>query len=118
MAGALGKAQVLNKDLNALEQELGAAHRAGTADAFCLYLYGLILTDRRAFSAPRMLPAACSRVSHARRQCGAPRDCRERKADAQAALVASISAYPCNWSAWKVSPSQLPHPCLSVLLEP
>jgi len=37
---------VLNKDLNALEQELGAAHRAGTADAFCLYLYGLILTDR------------------------------------------------------------------------
>ena len=39
VAGALGKAQVLNKDLSALEHELGAAHRAGTADAFCLYLY-------------------------------------------------------------------------------
>lgn len=47
VAGALGKAQVLNKDLNALEHELGAAHRAGTTDAFCLYLYGLILSDRR-----------------------------------------------------------------------
>ena len=28
---------------------------------------------------------------------------RERKTDAQAALVASVTAYPCNWSAWKVS---------------
>ena len=47
VAGALGKAQVLNKELSALEQELGAAHRAGTADAFLLYLYGVILSDRR-----------------------------------------------------------------------
>ncbi len=60
VAGALGKAQVLNKDLNALEQELGAAHRAGTADAFCLYLYGLILADRhglpRSLCCPRTQP--------------------------------------------------------------
>ncbi len=45
---------------------------------------------------------------------GNPHNCRERKADAQAALVASVSAYPCNWSAWKVGPLRLP---LSSLLE-
>ena len=62
MAGALGKAQVLNKDLSALEHELGAAHRAGSADAFCLYLYGLILSDRRVVDI-----AACA-GSHADRR--------------------------------------------------
>ena len=62
VAGALGKAQVLNKDLNALEQELGAAHRAGTADAFCLYLYGLILTDRHGLPQQPVLTAACMAV--------------------------------------------------------
>ena len=51
VAGELGKAQVLNTDLDALEHELEAAHRARRADAFCLYLYGLILSDRHGTTA-------------------------------------------------------------------
>lgn len=45
-SGALGKAQVMNKELDALETQLEAAQRAGSADAFCSYLYGLLLIDR------------------------------------------------------------------------
>ena len=56
---------MLNKDLNALEQELGAAHRAGTADAFCLYLYGLILTDRHDLLPQPVLSANAGTRLHA-----------------------------------------------------
>lgn len=28
--------------------------------------------------------------------------CRERKVEARSVLLASVWAYPCNWSAWKV----------------
>ncbi len=72
VAGALGKAQVLNSDLDALEHELEAAHRAGHADAFCLYLYGLILSDRQGAAA--CLYACCALLE----PCG-------------------LNAAPCSW---------------------
>lgn len=45
-SGALGKAHVVNKELDVLESQLEALQQAGSADAFCSYLYGLILMDR------------------------------------------------------------------------
>lgn len=36
----------MNQELDALESQLEALHSAGSADAFCSYLYGLLLIDR------------------------------------------------------------------------
>ena len=44
--GALGKANVSNRMLDSLERELEALFEAGEADAFILYVYGLVLADR------------------------------------------------------------------------
>lgn len=69
-AGPLGKVDVSNSELPALEQTLGSAFSQGRLDAFGAYLYGTILADR------------------------------ERKEDAMEALCASVTAFPWNWSAW------------------
>ena len=45
-SGPLGKEQVANKEIEAVEAELRAARQQGTADAFALYLYGLVLIDK------------------------------------------------------------------------
>ena len=44
--GPLGKEDVTNKDIEAVEAELSNARQQGTADAFALYLYGLVLIDK------------------------------------------------------------------------
>lgn len=44
--GPLGKEDVTNKDTEAVEAELSNARQQGTADAFALYLHGLVLIDR------------------------------------------------------------------------
>ncbi|KAL3158903.1 anaphase-promoting complex component apc8 [Trebouxia sp. C0010 RCD-2024] len=69
--GPLGKEDVTNKDIEAVEAELSNARQQGSADAFALYLYGLVLIDK------------------------------EQKAEAQACLLESVTAYPCNWAAWQ-----------------
>ena len=55
--GALGKANVSNRMLDSLERELEALFEAGEADAFILYVYGLVLADRCALQ--RLLPSNC-----------------------------------------------------------
>ena len=45
-SGSLGKEHVINKDTEAIEAELRASKQQGTADAFALYLYGLVLIDK------------------------------------------------------------------------
>jgi hypothetical protein len=49
VAGALGKADVCNRMLITLDRELEELFEAGGADAFILYIYGLVLADRYAF---------------------------------------------------------------------
>ena len=44
--GPLGKEDVTNKDIEAVEAELSSTRQQGTADAFALYLYGLVLIDK------------------------------------------------------------------------
>ena len=44
--GPLGKDDVTNKDIDAVEAELSGARQQGSADAFALYLYGLVLVDK------------------------------------------------------------------------
>ncbi|EFN59736.1 hypothetical protein CHLNCDRAFT_133336 [Chlorella variabilis] len=63
-------AAAANTELDGLEGELQALVAAGQADGFLLYLLGLVLADR------------------------------EKKEEARQALAASVTAYPCNWSAW------------------
>jgi anaphase-promoting complex subunit 8 len=46
LEGALGKADVSNRMLDTLERELESIFDAGEADAFILYVYGLVLADR------------------------------------------------------------------------
>lgn len=70
-SGPLGKEDINNKDLETVETELSAARQNGTADSFALYLYGLVLIDK------------------------------EQKAEAQACLLESVTAFPCNWGAWQ-----------------
>lgn len=45
-SGPLGKDHVANKEIEAVETELRAARQQGTADAFALYLYGLVMIDK------------------------------------------------------------------------
>ncbi|KAK9814160.1 hypothetical protein WJX72_001350 [[Myrmecia] bisecta] len=70
-SGPLGCGNACNKDLDVLEAELCAACQGGNPDSFIAYLYGLVLADR------------------------------ERKSEARALLLASISGYPCHWGAWQ-----------------
>ena len=44
--GTLGKDDVTNKDIDAVVTELSSARQQGTADAFALYLCGLVLIDK------------------------------------------------------------------------
>lgn len=46
VSGSLGKVDVQNRMLEALEGDLSELRESGAADAFCLYLYGLVLADR------------------------------------------------------------------------
>uniref|UniRef100_A0A061QKZ3 Anaphase-promoting complex subunit 8 n=1 Tax=Tetraselmis sp. GSL018 TaxID=582737 RepID=A0A061QKZ3_9CHLO len=70
-SGPLGKADASNTELEGLELELQREYEQGTADGFSLYVYGLVLIDK------------------------------ERTQDAVEVLRASVSSYPCNWSAWQ-----------------
>eukprot|EP00741_Cyanophora_paradoxa_P019352 tig00021127_g18680.t1 len=69
-AAAQTKSDVVNGELAALSAELGEAHKLNQLDGFNLYLYGVVLKES------------------------------EHKAQARDVLVASIDAYPWNWSAW------------------
>eukprot|EP00892_Ulva_mutabilis_P012694 jgi/Ulvmu1/9798/UM056_0038.1 len=71
MAGALGKVDVQNRMLDDLERDLEEMHKQNQLDAFCMYVYGLVLADRSKTEAAR------------------------------AVLAESVKKYPCNWSAWK-----------------
>eukprot|EP00898_Chlorokybus_atmophyticus_P000194 jgi/Chlat1/1175/Chrsp113S01639 len=73
VAGPTGRGEqnVVNRQLPALESELTHLHKTGQADAFCTFLYGLVLRDLG------------------------------RSSDSRSALCASVSAYPCNWPAWQ-----------------
>ncbi|KAI3429609.1 hypothetical protein D9Q98_005695 [Chlorella vulgaris] len=68
--GAAEASTTCNVDLDSLEAELQQLVAAGRADGFLLYLLGLVLADR------------------------------EKKEEARQVLAASVTAYPCNWSAW------------------
>ncbi|CAA7396820.1 unnamed protein product [Spirodela intermedia] len=70
LEGPLGRSEVCNGELTHLERELSALRRSGAIDAFCLYLYGIVLRDKGCES------LACS------------------------VLVESVNSYPWNWSAW------------------
>jgi len=66
------KAQVTNEELPRLLRELTALRSLGLADGFLLYLLGLVLHSL------------------------------EKRELAMEALVESVNAYPCNWSAWQL----------------
>lgn len=66
------KAKVVNRELVGLAKELDALFAEGFLDAFCLYLYGLVLKGL------------------------------DRGNEAIAVLVQSVNEYPCNWSAWQL----------------
>ena len=70
LEGPLGRGEVCNSELSHLERELSSIQRSGSADPFCLYVYGIVLRDK-----------GCT-------------------TQACAALVESVNAYPWNWSAW------------------
>ena len=46
LEGALGKPNVTNRMLDSLERDLEELYKAGKAEAFILYVYGLVLADR------------------------------------------------------------------------
>ncbi|PSC70628.1 anaphase-promoting complex subunit 8-like [Micractinium conductrix] len=70
MAATAAAAAAQNPELDSLESELQELVQQGRADGFLLYLLGMVLADR------------------------------EKKDEARQMLAASVSAYPCNWSAW------------------
>ena len=41
-----GRCDAVNADLEDVERQLQGVCQAGAADAFCLYLYGVILLDK------------------------------------------------------------------------
>ncbi|KAL4446289.1 hypothetical protein ABPG77_003096 [Micractinium sp. CCAP 211/92] len=69
-AGSSSSKVSTNPELEGLEGELQELVQQGQADAFLLYLLGLVLADR------------------------------EKKEEARQVLAASVTAYPCNWGAW------------------
>ena len=115
LAGALGKADVSNRMLDSLERELEALFEAGDADAFILYVYGLVLADRCRCSArvcwgcgparPRGVSVIwfCARKHTRTHRTGGvtAAACRKKLDSARLALRESVTAYPFNWSAWK-----------------
>lgn len=70
LEGHLGKSEIMNKELIALEKELSTLHRTNTIDSFGMYLYALVLRDK-----------GCEK-------------------QAINMLVESVNNYPWNWSAW------------------
>jgi hypothetical protein len=62
--------EVTNRELDALEASLQEAYHDGTADAFCLYLYGLVLADRCAIAA---LEAKVLQPQESNVQCPPPK---------------------------------------------
>eukprot|EP00798_Chlamydomonas_sp_ICE-L_P031380 gene31379-6540_t len=45
-SGPLGESHTLNPELDDIDSQLHAECQAGTADAFLLYLYGIVLLDK------------------------------------------------------------------------
>ena len=105
------------QELELLEAELQSALQQGRADPFVTYLYGVILSDRWESPAGeqllqgRMLLAAEAAPAVGTSQnmpCALLNvqaypenpECRERRAEARAALVQCLHGYPCNWAAW------------------
>ncbi|KAF9345229.1 anaphase-promoting complex component apc8, partial [Mortierella sp. NVP85] len=76
--GPLDHGMAVNKELESLDSELTEAYKAGTLDAFCKYLYGVVLIKRL------------------------------RKTVAATILIESVKQYPYNWSAWLDLGSCLP----------
>ena len=102
------------QELELLEAELQSALQQGRADPFVAFLYGVILSDRRG-PAPSQTCSCCGNLFGRGDWCYANgaellvrpllaqpriRDCRERRAEARAALVQCLHGYPCNWAAW------------------
>ncbi|KAG0054496.1 anaphase-promoting complex component apc8 [Gryganskiella cystojenkinii] len=69
----------INKELFRIEQELEDGYDAGTLDAFCKYLYGVVLIKTR--QVPKALTV----------------------------LIESVHEYPYNWSAWLEIASCIPN---------
>lgn len=71
-SGPLGKADVANKELDLVEQQLRGSMKASQPpDGLCMYLLGVICAERG------------------------------QKHDAQMALCESLRMMPCNWAAWQ-----------------
>jgi hypothetical protein len=69
VAGALGKADVCNRMLITLDRELEELFEAGEADAFILYVYGLVLADRYALCLALQCSGQCTSGFLFARQC-------------------------------------------------
>ncbi|KAF9541569.1 Anaphase-promoting complex subunit 23 [Mortierella hygrophila] len=68
--GPLDNGMAVNKEIEKIDTELAEGYQAGTLDAFCKYLYGIVLIKR------------------------------QRKSLAVVVLTESVNQYPYNWSAW------------------
>ncbi|KAF9154726.1 anaphase-promoting complex component apc8 [Linnemannia schmuckeri] len=68
--GPLDNGMAVNKEIEKIDMELAEGYQAGTLDAFCKYLYGIVLIKR------------------------------QRKNLAVTVLTESVNQYPYNWSAW------------------
>ncbi|KAG0375113.1 Anaphase-promoting complex subunit 23 [Mortierella sp. AD032] len=76
--GPLDNGMAVNKEIEKIDTELAEGYQAGNLDAFCKYLYGIVLIKR------------------------------QRKNLAVTVLIESVSQYPYNWSAWLDLGSCLP----------
>ncbi|KAF9126726.1 Anaphase-promoting complex subunit 23 [Mortierella sp. 14UC] len=76
--GPLDNGMAVNKEIEKIDTELAEGYQAGTLDAFCKYLYGIVLIKR------------------------------QRKNLAMTVLIESVNQYPYNWSAWLELGSCLP----------
>ncbi|KAI1298576.1 Anaphase-promoting complex subunit 23 [Mortierella claussenii] len=78
LTGPLDNGLAINRELEKIETELAGCYEAESLDAFCKYLYGVVLIKRK------------------------------RKGLAMKVLIESVNQYPYNWSAWLDLGSCLP----------
>ncbi|KAG0331220.1 Anaphase-promoting complex subunit 23, partial [Podila humilis] len=86
--GTLDNKMSISKEIHDIEDELTVGYQSGTLDAFCKYLYGVVLIKL------------------------------QRKSEALEVLIDSVNQYPFNWSAWKDLGSCLPTPDDTTALVP
>ena len=95
----LERCSITNKNLPQLLKELGKIYRSGTMDAFCLYIYGIVLKEVQKQSShssthPSMLAQELNPAS------GLFTGQNQHQPTSQSILIQSVLLYPLNWSAW------------------